>query len=42
MDTIKVYRNINAVDKFLGMESGQWWWAIFVATRTRVLPVLAL
>jgi len=27
-------------DQFLGMESGQWWWAVFVATRTRVLPVL--
>lgn len=27
-------------DKFLGMESGQWWWAVFMATRTRVLPVL--
>jgi hypothetical protein len=28
-------------DQFLGMESGQWWWAVFVATRTRVLPDLA-
>lgn len=28
-------------DQFLGMESGQWWWAVFVATRTRVLPEIA-
>ena len=26
--------------QYLGMKSGQWWWAIFVATRTRALPVL--
>ena len=27
-------------DQFLGMESGQWWWAVFIAARTRMLPVL--
>ncbi len=27
-------------DQFLGVDSGQWWWALFMATRTRVLPVL--
>jgi len=27
-------------DQFLGVDSGQWWWAIFMATRTRALPVL--